>query len=258
MTDFYAGAASRWAAGAAIVYRPIAHRLLATSPHRLTGRTVMDAGSGTGVVSSALTELGAHPVALDLSYDMLALDAASRPPAVVGEVTRLPLRDNVIDDAVAAFVYNHLTQPADGLAEAARVTRPGGAVLACVYSNASRSEVRDTLDEAARSQGWQAPDWYTQLKQTATPLLGDADRMARTAKRAGLVDVTAEEKTVDVGVTAPEQLVDYRLGQAHFAHWLDELGHAKAGEVRERLVEAVRPMMRPYQPTVVFLVAHVR
>ncbi|HWC34866.1 MAG TPA: methyltransferase domain-containing protein [Mycobacteriales bacterium] len=256
--DHYAGAARRWAEGATIVYRPIAHRLLDTSPHRLTGRAVLDAGAGTGVVSAALTELGARPIALDLSVDMLAWGADHRPPAVAGDVTRLPLRSDAVDDTVAAFVFNHLTEPHLALAEAGRVTRPGGGVLACVYANSSRSEVRDALDEAARGEGWRVPDWYVRLKQTATPLLGDPHRMAATADRAGLADVIATEEVLDVGVEEPEQLVDYRLGQAQFAAWLDELGPRRAEQARDRLVEVVRPIMRPYRPTVVFLVARAR
>lgn len=254
-TDFYAGAARRWAEGATIVYRPIAHRLLETSPHRLRGRTVLDAGTGTGVVSSALIGLGARPVAVDLSVDMLAWGAAGRPPAAAADVTRLPIRDNAVDDTVAAFVFNHVTDPQAALQEASRVTRPDGAILACVYANSSRSEVRDALDDAARREGWQVPDWYVHIKQTATPLLGDAERMAAVAKRAGLADVATDEESVDVGVERPEQLVDYRLGQAQFTPWLDELEPDRAAEARDRLVDAVRPIMRPYRPIVVFLVA---
>ena len=50
------------------------------SPHPLAGRTVLDAGAGTGAVSSALTARRARPVAMDLSVDMLACNARARPP----------------------------------------------------------------------------------------------------------------------------------------------------------------------------------
>jgi SAM-dependent methyltransferase len=253
--DHYDGAARRWAEGASIVYRPIAGQLLATSPHPLAGRVVLDAGAGTGVASIALADLGARPVAVDLSVDMLAWDADRRPPAAVADVTRLPLRDGSVDDTVAAFVYNHLTQPEPALAEAARVTRPGGALLACVYANTSRSEVRDAIDQAARAEGWHTPDWYIEIKQRATPLLGTAEDMARVAKQAGLGDVHVDERPVDVGVIEAEQLVDYRLGQAHFAAWLNSLDPDRAEEVRGRLVGAIRPIMVPYRPIVVFLSA---
>lgn len=255
--DHYAGAARRWAEGATIVYRPIAGQLLATSPQPLTGRVVLDAGAGTGVASTALVAMGARPIAIDLSVDMLAWNARRRPPAAAGDVTRLPLRDGAVDDTVAAFVYNHLNRPELALAEAARVTRPGGALLACVYANASRSTVRDALDQAARTEGWQTPSWYLELKTQATPLLGSAENMARIAEQAGLIDVAVDERPVDVAVTEAEQLVDYRLGQAQFAAWLDELGAGPAEEVRDRLIDAIRPIMVPYRPIVVFLAARI-
>ena len=253
--DNYTGAARRWAEGASLVYRPIAEQLLTISPHPLRGRVVLDAGAGTGVASTALAKIGARPVEMDLSLDMLAWDASHRPPAVVADVTRLPLGDGSIDDIVAAFVYNHLTCPELALAEAVRVTRPGGALLACVYSNTSHSEVRDAIDEAARGEGWCIPAWYLEIKQTATPLLGTAEDMERVATQAGLVDVHVDERAVDVGVTKAEQLVDYRLGQAHFAGWLNSLDPGRVEEIRDRLVDLIRPVMVPYRPIVVFLSA---
>ncbi len=255
--DHYAGAARGWAEGAAIVYGPIARELLATSPHLLSARTVLDAGSGTGLVSSALAGLGATSIALNLSFDMLAWEMGHRPPAVVGDVTRLPLHDDAVDDTVAAFVYNHLDRPEPAFADAIRVTRSGGALLACVYANANRSEVRDAIDDAAREKGWRVPEWYVRLKQMATPLLGTAEHMTRVAHAAGLAHVDVDERPVDVGITEPEDLVTYRLGQAHFSSWLEELGPARAEEVRAELVAAIRPIMRPYRPVVVFLSATV-
>jgi SAM-dependent methyltransferase len=255
--DNYAGSARRWAEGATIVYGPLAHQLLAASPHSLSTRTVLDIGAGTGVASTLLSERGARPLALDLSLDMLAWSAKQRPPAVVADVTQLPLVDDAVDDSVAAFVYNHLVNPAPAFAEVMRVTRPGGALLASVYSNANRSEVREAIDREAQALGWQVPDWYIGLKQAATPLLGTAENMARVAGAAGLVDIRIDERPVDIGLTAPEQLVDYRLGQAQFVQWLDALGSSRAYEVRNLLVDAIRPVMVPYLPIVVFLAATV-
>ncbi len=186
---------------------------------------------------------------------MLAWDVRRRPPSVVGDVAQLPLRDGAVDDTVAAFVYNHLLHPEGALADVIRVTRSGGALLACVYANASRSEIRNAIDDAARAEGWHVPDWYVRLKEAAAPLLGTAENMARITKHAGLVDVQVDERPVDIGVTEPEQLVDYRLGQAHFASWLDGLDPDRADKFRDRLVEVIRPMMVPYRPIVVFLSA---
>jgi ubiquinone/menaquinone biosynthesis C-methylase UbiE len=201
--DHYAGAGRRWAAGAMLVYGPIAAELVAISPHPLAGRTVLDAGAGTGAVGSALTARYAHPVAVDLSIDMLGWNARARPPCVVAGIRALPLPAGRVDAVAAAFVLNHLTQPSAGLAELARVTRAGGAVLAAVFSNASRSQARDRVDAVAQDAGWQVPDWYAGLKATAVPILGTAEAMRAAANAAGLAGVVVRERPVDVGVTEP-------------------------------------------------------
>jgi hypothetical protein len=54
-----------------------------------------------------------------------------------------------------------------------------------------------------------------------------------------------DETAVDVGVTQPEDLVDYRFGQARFAAWLEQLGPRLAADIRMRAIEAIRPVMLP-------------
>ena len=256
--DHYRGAGRRWATGATLVYAPIAAEMVDMSPHPLAGRLVLDAGSGTGVAAEILLARGARIVATDLSLDMLAWDARSRPPCALADVRALPLADGCVDDAVAAFVLNHLVDPQAGFAELVRVTRPGGAILVTVYSVASRSAVRDRLDEAAREAGFEVPGWYLELKATAVPLLGSAASMEAAAEAAGLRDIRVEERAVDVGVTEPEQLVDYRLGHALYAAWLEEIGPERTRRLRREAADAIRPIMEPYRPIVVFLAARVR
>jgi ubiquinone/menaquinone biosynthesis C-methylase UbiE len=253
--DNYARSGRRWALGAELVYRPIAADLVAMSPHPLAGRTVLDAGAGTGAVSSALTARGAAVLAVDLSAGMLAWSAATRPPCAVADIQALPLARGSVDDVVAAFVLNHLAEPVAGLTELARVTRPGGAVLAAVFSNGNRTSVRDRIDVLAAGWGWQAPAWYGALMTTAMPLLGSRAGMAAAARAAGLASVQADEREVDVGVTEPDQLVSYRLGHPVFAGWLDAIGEQRAQEFASAAAAAVRPAMAPYRPLVIFLSA---
>ena len=255
--DHYRGGGQRWATGASLVYGPIAAELVAMSPHPLAGRTVLDAGAGTGAATEALSCCGARVVATDLSVDMLGWNATSRPPSVAADIRALPLAVDSVDDTVAAFVLNHLTDPAAGFAELARVTRPDGALLAAVHANTSRSANRDRIDEVAREAGWQIPDWYLELKATAVPLLGTAQTMAAAAHDAVLANVVVDQRCVDVGISQPGRLVDYRFGQAHFTAWLDGLGPDEAREVRRRAADTIRPTMTPYRPTVVFLSARV-
>jgi ubiquinone/menaquinone biosynthesis C-methylase UbiE len=237
------------------VYRPIAAALVATSPHRLRGRTVLDAGAGTGAASAALQACAANVLAMDLSHTMLAWQAPARPACAVADIRALPLPAASVDDAIAAFVLNHLADPAAGLTELARVARHGGAILAAVFANDSRSAARDRIDATATAAGWRAPAWYHELKATTVPLLGTARAMAAAARAAGLSSVRAEERQVDVGVTEPGQLVRYRLGHPAFAAWLDAIGPARAAGFAAEAEQAVGNVMAPYTPRVVFLSA---
>ena len=256
--DHYARSGERWALGAELVYGPIAAELIGTSPHPLAGRIVLDAGAGTGAASAALRRRRARPLAVDLSVGMLAWHAASRPPCAVADIRALPLGTGSVDDTVAAFVLNHLTDPNVGLAELARVTRPGGAVLAAVFGNDSHSDARDRIDTAALAAGWQIPDWYRQMKAAAAPILGTAAAMAAAAREAGLSAVHADERHVDVGITQPGQLVRYRLSSPIFADWLDLVGPQRAQAFVVGAEEAVGRTMAPFRPAVVFLRALVQ
>jgi SAM-dependent methyltransferase len=252
--DAYARSGRRWAEGAELVYRPIAAELVAMSPHPLAGRIVLDAGAGTGAASAALRAHHARALAVDLSEGMLAWQASARPPCAVADVLALPLAAGSVDDCVAAFLLNHLTDPVTGLAELARVTRPGGVILATAFSNDSRSHARDTFDALAMAAGWEAPGWYVELKATAAPILGGCEGMTAAARAAGLSGIRVDQRPVDVGVTEPAQLVRYRLGHPAFAEWLDEIGPMRAGAFAIAAEQALANMP-PYRPVVVFLSA---
>jgi ubiquinone/menaquinone biosynthesis C-methylase UbiE len=254
--DHYTGAAAGWATGAARVYGPLARALVERAPHPLQGCLVLDLGAGTGLASDVLRSSDAHPIALDLSFGMLSWRGEGKPPAVAADVGALPVHDRSVDDVVAAFVLNHLTEPVVALREIARVLRPGGAVLATVYSNDSRSEARDRIDETALAWGMEVPDWYRELKVAAAPLLGSPETMERAVRAAGFVDVHVEETAMEVGVDTVDDLVDYRLGQANYTEFMASLSDDERRAFRHAAVEAARPLMAgPYRPIVVFLTA---
>jgi SAM-dependent methyltransferase len=169
----------------------------------------------------------------------------------------LPHPDRAFDDALAAFVLNHLSDPEDGLRELVRVTRPGGAILAATFSNESSHAGRDRIDAVAVEHGFTPPDWYVELKASVMPTLGSADAMAVAAREAGLREIAVDERPVDVGITDPVDLVAYRLGQANYAEHLAALSEQERHELVAAAVEAVGPQMEPYRPIVVFLRAMV-
>ena len=257
--DAYRGAASGWAQGASRVYAPIAEVLVGRSPISLQGAVVLDVGAGTGVAEAPLRAAGVtRIVAVDLSHDMLMWQRAARPPAIVCNVMRLPVRAARCDVAVASFVLNHLTDPVSALVELGRVLRPGGAILATVYANSSQSANRDIIDGIAREHGWMPPEWYRHLKSAAAPLLGSCTAMSDAAVGATLTDVTVDEEPVDVHVAEPEALVDYRFGQAPFADWLANLAAHDRVSIRAEAAAAIADTMVAYRPRVVFLTARTR
>jgi SAM-dependent methyltransferase len=94
---------------------------------------VLDVGSGTGRALPALAAAvgpAGRVIGLDLTPDMLAAArAAGRDKyaaLVLADARRLPLPDARVDAIFAAGLVQHLPDPGPGLAELARVVRPGG------------------------------------------------------------------------------------------------------------------------------------
>jgi len=102
---------------------------------------VLDAGSGTGIVTLALHEAGFRPkktVAFDLSLNSLglALDQARKEKAVdarnivavQGNVLNLPFADESFDLVLSCGVLEYVPLD-DGLRESARVLKTGGKLV---------------------------------------------------------------------------------------------------------------------------------
>ena len=249
-----------WASGAEPVYGPMAQALVRRSPIELAGRMVLDVGAGTGVGSRALAEVGAHPVALDLAFSMLAHDRDRRPPAAVADLFHPPVREGAVGGALAPFVLNHVDAPVDALGALAACIEPGGIVLASTFSEDDRDPVKDVIDAVALARGWEAPDVYRFVRDQAAPLLGHPAGMADAASAAGLVDVEVVKEVVDTGVAAPEDLVAYRLALPQFADFLSALAPDERTELITDAVDAVerhRPSRESLAPVVLLLSARV-
>jgi len=90
---------------------------------------VLDVGSGAGFVA---VELGdqACMVAIDRSHPPLVeAQAAGVPAMAVADAARLPFPDATFDAVICSEVLEHVEDPAAVIAEAARVTAPGGLFL---------------------------------------------------------------------------------------------------------------------------------
>jgi SAM-dependent methyltransferase len=107
-------------------------------------RRVLEVGPGPGEVSERiLRELGCDVVALDVSERMVELCRERGVDARVGDVQELPYEDGSFDLVVAAWVLFHVPDLDRGLAEIARVLRPGGRLVAVTNSEHHLAEARE-------------------------------------------------------------------------------------------------------------------
>lgn len=96
--------------------------------------TVADLGCGTGAMTAILAPHVKQVIGVDASEEML--DAAKSRLAAAkniefrnGSLEALPVFPESVDAATLMLVLHHLPSPAQALAEAARILKPGGRVL---------------------------------------------------------------------------------------------------------------------------------
>ncbi|WP_413723730.1 malonyl-ACP O-methyltransferase BioC [Sodalis sp. RH16] len=107
------------------------------------GKTLLDAGCGTGWFSRVWQRSGNRVIALDLSSAMLA-EARRRESASVylaGDIERLPLADGSLDICFSNLAVQWCDELPRALAEFHRVTRPGGMIAFSTLAEGSLEEL---------------------------------------------------------------------------------------------------------------------
>ncbi len=111
--------------------------------------SVLDIGTGTGRVAELFAEQAEHVVALDKNLEMLRVARAKLqhlPTAqielVQGDFGDLPFAAGSFDTVVLHQVLHFAQDPAVPLAEAARVTRPGGRIAIIDFAAHDHEELR--------------------------------------------------------------------------------------------------------------------
>lgn len=101
----------------------------------VTGRRILDAGCGDGVLVCRLASLGADATGIDADPAMVAAARARADAAGIevriteSRLERLPFPDGSFDVVVAVTVLCFVPDAAGGLRELARVLRPGGRLV---------------------------------------------------------------------------------------------------------------------------------
>jgi ubiquinone/menaquinone biosynthesis C-methylase UbiE len=118
-----------------------------------TGRDILEAGCGTGLLLAEAARVGRSALGLDLSAGMLVLQAS---------LDRVPLPDASVDLVYSMKVLAHVPPIREALAELARVTRPGGHLLLEFYNPRSLRYLAKLLGGAAPiAEGTTDRDVYT-------------------------------------------------------------------------------------------------
>ncbi len=108
----------------------------------VTGRTVIDAGCGTGRYLRELRARGAHVVGIDLSTEMLVRARSVTSRLARADLRALPFDAMSVDVVVCALALGDFVELELALSEVARVLRPGGDAI---YS---------VVHPAGEAQGW--------------------------------------------------------------------------------------------------------
>jgi demethylmenaquinone methyltransferase/2-methoxy-6-polyprenyl-1,4-benzoquinol methylase len=137
------------------------------------GERCLDLAAGTAVSTAELAHSGAEVVACDFSLGMLREGRDRGVPLVAGDAMHLPFPDEVFDAVTISFGLRNVADTAAGLAEMARVTKPGGRLVVLEFSHPTWSPLRTVYTEylmralpAVAKAVSSAPDAYVYLAES--------------------------------------------------------------------------------------------
>ncbi|MEU2390686.1 demethylmenaquinone methyltransferase [Streptomyces sp. NPDC007369] len=118
--------------GQARLWRKEVAKAVAARP----GQKVLDLAAGTATSSLPFAATGAYVVPCDFSLGMLreGKKRHSWLPLTAGDATKLPFKDDVFDTVTISFGLRNVHDTDAALRELHRVTKPGGQVVICEFS----------------------------------------------------------------------------------------------------------------------------
>ncbi|MEO8400139.1 MAG: methyltransferase domain-containing protein [Ignavibacteriaceae bacterium] len=100
----------------------------------LEGKTLLDAGCGTGWFTKKAVERKAKVTSLDISAKLVDITKKKNPAAITieGSLLDLPFEDNSFDYVISSDVIEHTPNPFDAVRELVRVLKTGGKICITV------------------------------------------------------------------------------------------------------------------------------
>ena len=199
------------------------------------GQRALDVGCGPGALTSELVaRLGAELVAAADPSEPFVLAARERYPGVdvrLAPAEELPFPDGEFDVALAQLVVHFMADPIAGLREMARVSRPGGVVVACVWDFGGDRSPLNLFWTAARQLD-------PGVKDESERPGARKGHLAELFDSAGLHDVDETDLAVQVDhATFDDWWEPFRLGVGPAGAYLAGLDPARREELEERCRE---------------------
>ncbi|MFG2622196.1 demethylmenaquinone methyltransferase [Streptomyces sp. NPDC048507] len=131
--------------GQARLWRKEVAKAVAARP----GQLVLDLAAGTATSSLPFAATGAYVVPCDFSLGMLSEGKKRNPwlPLTAGDATKLPFKDGVFDTVTISFGLRNVQDTDAALGELYRVTKPGGQVVICEFSQPTWAPFRTVYTE---------------------------------------------------------------------------------------------------------------
>ena len=203
------------------------------------GRRAIDVGCGPGALTAELVRrLGAENVAaVDPSAPFVEAARSRLPGVDVREAPAeaLPFDDGSFDVALAQLVVHFMTDPVAGIREMARVTRPGGIVVACVWDFAG--------DRSPLSPFWAAVKAMEPDNAGESSLAGARQgHLVEIFEAAGLRDVEEHVLAADLThLTFEDWWNPFTAGVGPAGAHAKSLDATRRAELRERIQAALPP-----------------
>ena len=202
--------------------------------------TILDLCTGHGVVAAELLARGASVTGLDFSPAMISLAKITAPKAsfVHGDAMAIDFADRSFDAVTIGFGIPHLPDPACGLAESARVLKPGGRIAFSIWRGQGSKGAFGWLFDAVGHLGDPSvtlpsgPDAHIFTDPAiAKPMVTDA----------GFIDVQLTDVPTELWVNTPEALFDaFDRGAVRAASLLGGQSKAQRDAIRLDLAKRTR------------------
>ena len=203
------------------------------------GAHVLDLCTGHGVVAAELKSRGAKVTGLDFSAAMVALAEEAVPDAtfVQGDAMAMTFEDASFDAVTIGFGVPHLPDQTKGLAEAARVLKPGGRLAFSIWRGKGSDGSFGWLFDAVGRLGDPS---VTLPAGPDAHMLVDAEVADPMVRQAGFHNIRLKDVASTVWIKTPEDLFDvFDQGAVRAASLLGGQPQDKRAAIRADLASRV-------------------